>query len=108
MEFRPSRGNVKALLKSPQVGAMLSAKARPIAARIKAATPRSTGGTAASTKVHAPDKSVVGDRLRVRISQTAYAGRNRPKGGAAAPLQFGNKITRQRAHMTRGLQAGGR
>lgn len=107
-EFRPSPRNVKALLKSPQVGAMLTAKARPIAARIRANTPRDTGGTAASTTVNAPDLSVVGDRVRVRISQTAYTGRNRPRGGAAAPLQFGNAITRQRGHMTRALQAGSR
>lgn len=108
VEFRPNRGNVKSLLRSPQVAAMLEARAKPIAARIKADTPVSNepggGGTAASTNVEGPDKGLDG-RARVRITQTAYTGKNRPRGGAAAPLQFGNAITRQRSHMTRGLQA---
>lgn len=106
-EFRPNGRNVKQLLKSRQVAAMLTAKAQPLAQRIKASTPRSDrpggGGTAASTEVQPPDKSIVGDRVRVRITQTAYTGRNRPRGGAAAPLQFGNAITEQRSHMTRAL-----
>lgn len=108
MEFRPNPRNVKALLKSKQVAAMLTAKAQPIARRIQADTPKSKrvggGGTARSTTVEAPDKSLVGDRVRVRITQTAYTGRKRPRGGAAAPLQFGNAITRQRSHMTRSLR----
>lgn len=107
MEFRPHRGNVKALLKSPGVARMLTQKAHPIARKIQANTPVSKraggGGTARSTKVEAPDKSVVGDRVRVRVTQTAYTGRRRPRGGAAAPLQFGNAITTQRSHMTRAL-----
>ncbi len=106
-EFRPNSRNVRTLLKSRQVGAMLEAKAQPLAQKIKANTPRSNrpggGGTADSTKVQSPDKSLTGDRVRVRISQTTYSGRNRPRGGAAAPLQFGNAVTEQRSHMTRAL-----
>lgn len=108
VEFHPHRGNVKALLKSPQVAAMLTQKAHPMARRIQGDTPKSKraggGGTARSTKVEAPDKSASGDRVRVRITQRSYSGRRRPRGGAAAPLQFGNKITEQRSHMTRSLR----
>lgn len=106
-EFRPNQRNIRALLKSKRVGTMLEAKAQPIAEKIRANTPVSNrpggGGTAASTQVLQQDMSVKGDRVRVRIAQTAYTGKNRPRGGAAAPLQFGNAITEQRSHMTRAL-----
>lgn len=108
MEFRPNPRNVRALLRSDQVGVALTSIARPIADRIRSDTPRSRraggGGTAASTTVQPPDRSIDGGRVRVRITQTAYTGRNRPRGGAAAPLQFGNAVTEQRSHMTRSLR----
>lgn len=111
MEYRPTRGNIRALLRSRQIGVMLERTAQPIAARIRADTPVSRrpggGGTMASTTVEPHELTPDGSRQRVRITQAAYTGRNRPRGGAAAPLQFGNSITRQRSHMTRGLQGGG-
>lgn len=110
VKFEPDPRGLKELLKSKQVAAMLERAAPPLAARIRAATPVSHrpggGGTAASTTVDRADMSLVGDRVRVRISQRSYSGRNRPAGGAAAPLQFGNAITEQRSQFARGLGGG--
>lgn len=110
VEFRPDPRGLKELLKSREVAAMLQRAAPPLAARIRAATPVSHepggGGTAASTRVENPDKSILGDRVRVRITQLAYTGHDRPRGGAAVPLQFGNAITRQRSQFARGLTGG--
>jgi hypothetical protein len=107
-EFRANSKNVKSLLKSKRVEQQaLMPAAHKLAPIVAAMTPRSNrpggGGTAASTRVEGGHMSVKGDRVAVRVLQTAYTGRNRPRGGAAGPLEFGNAITRQRNQFGKAL-----
>lgn len=108
-EFRANPQNVKALLKSRRVEqqALLPA-ARKLAPIVAAMTPKSNRRgphTADSTRIEDGHMSIKGDRVAVRVVQTAYTGRNRPRGGAAAPLQFGNTITDQRDQFGKALAA---
>lgn len=110
-EFKPNARNVRTLLKSKRVEAALMGPANKYAQALQQVTPQSNrkggGGTARSTKVEPGHKSASGDRVAVRVSQTSYSGRGRPRGGAAAPLQFGNAITDAVSHFDKAAKAMG-
>ncbi len=108
-KFSPHGGNIKTLMKSDQVRQRaLKPIAEKLAPIVAAMTPAGSGpeggGTRASTRVDANGHmSSKGDRVAVRVVQTAYTGRNRPRGGAALPLQYGNAITTQRNQFGKAL-----
>ncbi|MBE7195421.1 MAG: hypothetical protein INR66_23455 [Gordonia polyisoprenivorans] len=109
-QFAPHQGNVRSLLKSKRVEQQaLMPAARKLAPLVAANTPKSKrpggGGTAASTRIEPGHMSVKGDRVAVRVVQTSYSGRKRPRGGAATPLQLGNEITTQRNQFGKALAA---
>lgn len=108
-QFKFRNRDIRKLLMSGQVEQRaLMPVARRLAPILAGLTPKESGpgggGTAASTSIEGGHKSIKGDRVAVRVSQRSYTGRDRPRGGAAAPLQWGNAVSRKRAQFTKALK----